>query len=107
MARFKNKICFLCLSCVLILSCITPVHGAGVVHKEKTYTSTDKEKKYDFDKEIMESGSAFKLLDIAYQVIKEEPETEDRAVSYIKKTKVLKSLHLCLYTPTDSLFHSL
>ena len=90
MARFKNKICFLCLSCVLILSCITPVHGAGVVHKEKTYTSTDKEKKYDFDKEIMESGSAFKLLDIAYQVIKEEPETEDRAVRYKKKTKVLK-----------------
>ncbi len=90
MAGLKNNICFLCLSCVLILSSITPVHGAGVVHKEKTYTSTDKEKKYDFDKEIMESGSEFKLYGVTYQIIKEEPETENRAVSYIKKTKTLK-----------------
>ncbi len=90
MRLLKNKIFF--LSLIFMFSfCITPVSAAGVMQKEKTYTSTDKKKEYKFNENITENGDKYKLYNVDYQIVKEEPETENRAVSYIKKSRMLES----------------
>lgn len=88
MRLFKNKILFLLLIFIFSFQLVTSVSAADVIRKEETYTSTNKKKEYKFDKNITENGSAFELLDVDYQIIvKEEPETQNEVVSYIKKSK--------------------
>lgn len=91
MRLFKNKILFLLLIFIFSFQLVTPVSASGVIRKEETYTSTKKNEEHKFNENITEKGSEYKLLNVDYQIVKEEPETQNEAVSYVKKSKTLKS----------------
>ncbi len=98
--KFKSRVFFFLLVCSISFQTATPVFAAGVVTKEKTYTSTQKDEEYTFKTNITVDGRKYKMADTIYEIVSEEPEMETETVSYVKKKTLDKEKS---YTPKDSI----